>query len=100
MKIINGEEYLKIGEVAELIDRSPLTIKNWYEWAEQNDCLYLLPDMERVGVRQIRYYKRDQITKLLDFRDSIKYGTMSDFNQDKWGDRNIKTKRSRPFDGE
>lgn len=98
MKEINGEVYLKIGKVAELIGRTPLTIKNWYEWAELHDCLGELPKMERVGKRGVRYYREDDLYKLIRFRNSIRYGSMSEYNEQKWGDRNIGDKRSVPFE--
>lgn len=97
MKIIDGENYLKIGKVAELVGRTPLTIKNWYEWAEMNNCLEALPKMVRIGKRQIRFYKEDELYKLTRFRDSIEYGSMSDFNETKWGDRNVEEKRTKSF---
>lgn len=97
MKIINNEEYLKIGEVSKLIKRTPQTIKNWYEWAELNDALDLLPHVERVGERGIRYFRKSDMKKMHKFKNKIKYGTMSDFNQSKWGNRNIETKRTIPF---
>ena len=97
IKEFNSSKYVKIGEDAKLIDRTPLTIKNWYEWAEQNDALHLLPEVIRVGERGIRHYKESELYKLVKFRDNISYGSMSDFNESKWGNREITEKRTKPF---
>lgn len=97
-KVIDGVTYLRIGEVAKLIDRSALTIKNWYQWAEETDNLDLLPPIYFIGEkRKIRHFREEDVPKLIKFRDSIQYGSMSEFNEKKWGDRDIKNKRNQPL---
>lgn len=82
------ENYITIGDVAKKIDRGVVTIKNWYEWAEKNNCLDMLPEIRRdLDARGTRYFREDDIPKLIEFRDNIKYGMMADINREKWGKR-------------
>lgn len=82
-------ELLRIGEVAEMIDRSPQTIKNWYKWMEiqPSEKHHLLPEVVKVGEKGIRHFHKADIPKLKKFRDHISYGSMSDFNRELWGKR-------------
>ena len=92
--IIDGKEYIKIGDAAKLIDRTPLTIKNWYEWAELHEMLHLLPELKRVGKRKTRYYKGDELYKLNEFKKHVAdKGLMNDFNRTKWGKRGNKVNK-------
>lgn len=80
--------FITIGEVSKKIDRGVVTIKNWYEWAERNDKLDSLPEIRRdLDARGTRYFNEDDIPKLIEFRDNIKYGMMSDVSREKWGER-------------
>lgn len=86
------DNYITIGEVAKKIGRGVVTIKNWYEWAEKNDRLDMLPEMRRdLDARGTRYFREADIPKLIEFRDSIKYGMMADVNRKKWGERGRNT---------
>lgn len=88
MKKIDGEIYLTIGQVAKEVGRGVTTIKNWYEWAEENDRLDDLPEVKTdFDKRGTRYFKESDIPTLIEFRDSIKYGMMADVNRKKWGSR-------------
>ena len=82
---IDGEDYLSIGGVAKIIGRSPQTIKSWYVWAGDNGVT--LPEIVYRGGKKTRYFLIDDIPKLEEFRDSIKYGQMATVSRTKWGDR-------------
>ncbi len=91
MKVINGKVFLTIGEVSKIIDRNTHTIKNWYEWYDQNEEAQkenLLPEIYReLDNKRTRYFLENDIEKLINFRDKIKYGFFNDFNTIKWGRR-------------
>ena len=77
---------LTIGQVAKIIERTPLTIKHWYEWEELNggsDILGPLPQMYRKGVKRVRHFDEADIPKLISFRDNLKAnpGIMGEFNR-------------------
>lgn len=91
MKTINGVNYLSIGETAKLVDRSAQTIKNWFKWCSAQGV-----EPNQVGLPEYRrdldgkgtyHFKEEDIPALIDFRDSISYGQMSDFNITRWGQR-------------
>lgn len=83
----DSKNLLTIGEIARFIGRGSQTIKHWYEWAEENDRLSELPNMYRVGSKGVRYFDENDVGKLIEFRDKISYGMMSDYNVKNWGKR-------------
>lgn len=88
MKIIDGIKYLTIGEVAKILERRTLTIKNWYEWAEtQTDALeHPLPEVyQDLDQRKTRYFKEEDVSLLIEFKKNIQYGQLADVNRVKWG---------------
>ncbi len=90
MKNIGGKSYLTIGEVAELIDRSAQTIKNWYKWAastDTNSTAGLPPFRRDLDAKGTYHFEEAVIEDLKAFRDSISYGQMSEFNVSRWGKR-------------
>lgn len=90
---MSNENYVTIGYVAKEVGRSVTTIKNWYEWAEKNDRLEELPEMRTdLDEKGTRYFKENDIDKFKTFRDSIKYGMMSDVSREKWGKRGERAK--------
>lgn len=87
-KIYGDKVYLSIGEVASEIDRVTSTIKNWYEWAENNDCLDELPEMRTdLDKKGTRYFNAKEMDKMHEFKSKIKYGMLADTNRHKWGER-------------
>jgi transposase-like protein len=92
MKILGDQTYFTIGEVARRIGRLPQTIKNWYKWYENQDEetkeKYPLPkpitDLDAKGTH---YFREEDVELLNAFKNSIKYGTMSDFSSTRWGKR-------------
>ena len=88
MKIIDGVKYYKIGEAAKLINKSPQTIKHWYEWVEYTgDKSKQLPKVYHLDNRGTRYFREQDIPALQKFGENIKYGEMSEFNSYLWGER-------------
>lgn len=87
MKTVDGVKYFTIGEVSNMIGRTAQTIKNWYQYEAETDE-NLLPEPNReIDAKRTYYFKESDIVKLEQFRDSIKYGTMAEFNARKWGAR-------------
>ena len=97
MKVKDGVEYLKIGEVADILGRSPQTIKIWYEWfekqpeeyKEQNPFPEVRQDLDKRGTR---YYRKDEIDYLLEFKQELGYGDITEITRDKWGERGKRIK--------
>lgn len=87
------EKYLTIGEVARIIGRSPSTIKNWYEWYnEQSDEVKQVNPLPEYRTdrneKGTRFFRESDIEILEKFRDSISYGKMAEISRQKWGKRN------------
>jgi hypothetical protein len=91
MKTIGNVNYMTIGEAGRVIDRSAQTIKNWYKWCEAEGL-----DLEKAGLPVFRrdldakgtyYFAEPDLDKLLQFRKSIQYGQMAEFNLARWGRR-------------
>lgn len=71
------ERYLRIEEVAILINCSVKTINNWYAFKKQNpdnEMTKLLPDFIQKGARQTRYWKLEDIPFLIQFKASVPQG--------------------------
>lgn len=82
----NGEDYLKIGEVSKILNRSAQTIKIWYEYAEEKS-VDLPPYRTDLDGRGTRFWNKKDISKLEEFQESIKRGMFSDLNIKRWGKR-------------
>ena len=96
-KIVNGERLISIGEASKRIGRTPQTVKRWYEWLAQQDedvqAQYRLPPIfDWIDRKSTRYIREADLDMLVEFRDSVRYGTMSDYNRDFWGKRGSETK--------
>lgn len=67
----------KAVEVALLLDISVPTLNNWYKFKKQdpnNEMCKLLPDPIQKSVRQTRYWKEEDIPKLIEFKANIVWG--------------------------
>ena len=74
---INVKELLRLEEVAILIGSSGKSINNWYMFRKQNpdnEYAKMLPDFIQQGERQTRYWRREDIWKLIQFKQSIPQG--------------------------
>ena len=68
---------LKIEEVALTIGSSVQTINNWYRWKNlhpESEYANLLPDYFQDGPKQTRYWRSEDIHKLIEFKISIPHG--------------------------
>lgn len=71
------QRFLKIEEIAMTIGSSVQTINNWYRWKKQfpdNEYADLLPDYFQDGPKQTRYWKAEDIWKLIEFKKAIPHG--------------------------
>lgn len=84
---------LTIGQVSKLINRTPRTIKHWYNWAEENGKLNLLPEIIIKDEKGTRYFKEDDIEMFETFKSQITYGMMSEYNKKNWGKRGKEIER-------
>lgn len=81
------KDKLTITEVAVLINKSVQTINMWYAWKRKNpdnEYVKLLPDYEQDGERQIRYWNREDVWKLIEFGQQLpkgRNGFMGDITQ-------------------
>lgn len=91
MKIVDGQEYFTIGEVAAKIGRTSQTIMNWYNWRDEFGNSHDLPEPRRDLCKlRKRFFRAEDIPKLEAFRDSIHYGDLAEYNRSKWGKRKPK----------
>lgn len=70
-------QLLKIEEVAMLIGSSIQTINVWYQFKRKNpesDFAKMLPDYIQDGARQTRYWAKDDVWKLIEFKNAIPHG--------------------------
>lgn len=73
----NSKSLLKVEEVALLVGVSVKTINNWYSFKRiEPDSEYskLLPEFIQKGARQTRYWEKNDIWKLFEFKQKIPKG--------------------------
>lgn len=73
----NSMELLRLEEVAILVGVSFKTINTWYQFKRENpenEYAQLLPEYIQVGQRGTRYWKKSDIYKLTQFKQSIPQG--------------------------
>lgn len=71
------EYKIKIEELAMRIDSSVQTINNWYKWKRDNpdnELAQILPEYTQEGNRQTRYWKTEDIWKMIEFKKAIIHG--------------------------
>ncbi len=81
--------------VAQHLDISVPTLTNWYRWYNNPDYdkpsnVPELPKYEQNGKRATRYWKEEDLPKLIKFRDWVpkgRAGIMGEHNAQFWGDR-------------
>lgn len=74
---MTNDGLLKIEEVAILIGCSVNTINNWYRYKKQNpneEISQSLPDFIQEQERQTRYWKKEDIYKLIEFQSKLPRG--------------------------
>ena len=68
---------LNVQELSMLIGSSIQTIGSWYRWKELNpdhELAKLLPEYTRVGNRRTRYWKQDDVWKMIEFKQKLPQG--------------------------
>lgn len=76
MKTVD-ESLLTGAEVCVLVGISIYTLNNWYKFKKEqpkNKYAKMLPKYTQVQERQTRYWKREDIPKLIEFKTSIPQG--------------------------
>lgn len=82
-----NEEQLRIETIALLVGVSTQTLNNWYRWKKihpEHELAHLLPDYQQDGLRQTRYWKSDDVWKIIDFKHTIphgRFGILGDITQ-------------------
>lgn len=95
MIINNKVNYYSVGEVAQMVGRSSLTIRLWFrakEYADENKILTDMPplpiprrDLDHKGTR---FFTMEQVEQLINFRNNLPRGALSFYNKEKsWGER-------------
>ncbi len=68
---------LRAEELAMMIGSSVPTISSWYRWKRLNpehELARKLPEFERHGAHRTRYWREEDIEKIMDFKRSIPQG--------------------------
>lgn len=105
MKIIDGVEFYSISEVSEMVGRSHSTISRvWYgarDYAIENGIHFpfKLPEFRQdLDGRQTRYWDKEGVEALIEFRDNIRSGDLSFYNEkNMWGARGKKIAERKEF---
>lgn len=74
---VDEKELLTGAEVCVLVGISIYTLNNWYKFKKadpKNKYAKMLPKFIQKTDRQTRYWKRDDIPNLIDFKNSIPKG--------------------------
>ena len=73
----NTTRLLNVQELSMLIGSSIQTIGSWYRWKElhpDHELAKLIPDYTRIGNRRTRYWKQDDVWKLIEFKQKLPQG--------------------------
>jgi len=71
------DRLINVMEVSFLVGSSVQTITSWYKWKESNpdhELAKLLPNYERIGNKNTRYWKQSDVWALIEFKNSIPKG--------------------------
>lgn len=87
MKVIHGEAYYTISEMAHFLNVTISTIRNWEEY--ERDLGYnVLPQPRRdLDKKGTRFYTYDAVSKFEEFRNNVEYGALAKISRRKWGKR-------------
>ena len=97
MKVDDGVNFYSIGEVGEMVGKSPYTLKMWFaakKYAAENSILTnvpleALPEPRRdLDVTKSRFWSEDEVEQLRVFSTLIRRGDLAFYNRGhSWGDR-------------
>ena len=90
-----SKEKISISRVAQAIDVSTQTLKNWYKWYEDDEyekpIELKLPEYFILDGRGTKFFNQEDIAKLLDFKNKLQMeykGVMAVWNAEhQWGTR-------------
>lgn len=102
-RIVDGETWLPIGQVAQRVNRLPIQVKRWCEFWDRTTgdvrerVPHPLPEFRRdLDDRDTRYFRESDLPALRKFRDQIGYGFFRDLDDATW--REV-TKKGEKDDG-
>ena len=84
---MENDRLLNAQEVAFMIGKSIYTINNWYKWKNKNpnhELAKLLPEYIQQNATSTRYWKQEDLQKLIEFNNRIpkgKNGVMGEVTQ-------------------
>ena len=71
------DKLLNVTEVAVMVGSSIQTITSWYRWKDLNpdhELTKFLPDYTRIGNKRTRYWKKEDVALLTEFKNHIVQG--------------------------
>ena len=74
---MNDKDLINVQALSFLVGSSIQTISSWYRWKSLNpdhELAELLPDFIRIGNKNTRYWKRSDVYKIIEFKNSIPQG--------------------------
>ena len=74
---MENDRLLNAQEVAFMIGKSIYTINNWYKWKNKNpnhELAKLLPEYIQQNATSTRYWKQEDLQKLIEFNNRIPKG--------------------------
>lgn len=85
-----GEKLYSIGQVAKMLDKTVLTVRNWADWSDEQEAAgkeRFIPKPVRLGTKQTRHFKESDLPAIREFAGSVQYGQLSKYSRTKWGER-------------
>ena len=92
------DNLLKIEEVAVLVGSSVNTINFWYRFKRMepdNEYAKQLPDFIQSHPRQTRYWKREDVWKLIEFKQNLPHGRGGVMGNATWVNNKWKSKEKK-----
>jgi hypothetical protein len=72
-----ADKLLNVSEVSMYVGSSIQTISSWYRWKDLNpdhELAKIIPEYTRIGNRRTRYWKMEDVWKLVEFKKNIPQG--------------------------
>jgi hypothetical protein len=93
MREIDGKILYTVGNLAKILRKTSQTINKWYKFSEmirKNEISRTRPGQvilpKCIRINKIKYWKEEDIDKIIKFSENIKRGDMSEFNRNfSWG---------------
>ena len=90
MKVIDGIKYYSSTEVATMVGVTRQTVVNWDKYSVELEAVNakrLIPAPTRLGGNGNRYWTKEQVDKVMDFKTNMKPGDLAPFSRRFWGKR-------------